>query len=63
MLKKSEVIESFNNLPEDVSADMLIERILLLKRIDRGLEQALKNDTVSHLEVMDELKAWRRKQN
>lgn len=44
MLTKTDVIRSFEGLPENVSAEQLIEKKLFLKRIDKGLEQAKNNE-------------------
>lgn len=59
MLTKTDVIRSFEGLPENVSAEQLIEKILFLKRIDKGLEQAKNNEIISNEEVMEYLKNGR----
>jgi predicted transcriptional regulator len=55
-LKKSQVINSFQDLPEDVTANDLIERILFIQRVERGLKQIERGEIVDHEQVMRELK-------
>lgn len=60
MLKKSEVIEAFKDLPEEVSEDALKERIDFLASIERGLAQALRGEGTPHEQFMREFDEWRR---
>ena len=62
MLTKTQVIESFKDLPETVSADDLIERILFLQRIERGLKRIEEGRTTPHEQVMQEFWQWRKQQ-
>ncbi|KAA9354969.1 hypothetical protein [Larkinella humicola] len=55
-LKKSQVINSFQDLPEDVTANDLIERILFIQRVERGLQQIERGEVVAHEQVMQELR-------
>ena len=54
-LDKSQVIESFKDLPDKVTADDLIERILFLQRIERGLEEIRQGKVTPHEQVMKEI--------
>jgi hypothetical protein len=54
LLDKSEVMESFKNLPEKVSAEDLIERILFVKRLKVGLQELSEGNTTPYEEVMSE---------
>lgn len=53
MLNKSQVIESLKGLPDNVSSEDLIERILFIKLIESRLRETT---VVSHKQVMQELK-------
>ena len=46
MLDKQQVIESIQQLPEQFSIDELIERVIVLEKIERGLMQSQKGETV-----------------
>ena len=59
MLKKSKVIDSFQNLPEEVTADELIERILFIQLIEQRIKSAEQGNVVSTEQVMSELRRLR----
>ncbi len=59
MLKKSQVIDSFRDLPEEVSADDLIERILFIRLIEERIRSAESGNVVSTEQVMHELRKLR----
>ena len=40
MLRKQQVIESIQQLPDQFSVDDLIERVIVLQKIERGLMQS-----------------------
>jgi len=47
MLRKQQVIESIQQLPDQFSVDDLIERVIVLQKIERGLMQSQKGEIVS----------------
>jgi len=53
MLRKEIVIKSINNLPDKFSIDDLLERLIILQKIEIGLEQSEKGQTYSTEEVKD----------
>lgn len=59
LLNKSQVIDSFQNLPEQVSADELIERILFIRLISERMEKAQHNAGTLHDEFMREFSEFR----
>lgn len=58
MLKRSKVIETVNSLPTTFSMEELIERLLILKKIEIGIEQADNGQTLSGKEAKAKLKKW-----
>jgi predicted transcriptional regulator len=62
MLTKTEVINSFQELPEKVTAEQLIERIIFLNKIDIGLKQYANGETFSNDEVLADLQKWRKQE-
>ncbi|MBN8826987.1 MULTISPECIES: hypothetical protein [Spirosoma] len=59
LLDKNQVIESFGNLPDKVSADELIERILFIRLINERLLEAKTTPGTSHEQFMEEFKAFK----
>jgi predicted transcriptional regulator len=61
LLDKSEVIASFKDLPDKVSAADMIERIIFLQKIEDGLQAIERGEVVSHEEVMKKIDLWRKR--
>ncbi|MBC8153816.1 MAG: hypothetical protein H7Z72_12980 [Bacteroidetes bacterium] len=59
ILKKSQVVESFRDLPEEVTADDLIERILFIQLIEQRIKSAESGNIVTTDQVMSELRKLR----
>jgi hypothetical protein len=47
MLNKNKVLRTLENLPETFSIEEIIDQLVLLQKIELGLEQATNNKTVS----------------
>ncbi|MCU0353419.1 MAG: hypothetical protein MUD08_06715 [Cytophagales bacterium] len=60
-LDKSQVIESFKDLPDKVTADDLIERILFLKEIEKSLLQVEEGKVIPHSKVKEQAAKWLKK--
>jgi hypothetical protein len=45
MLTKEKLIDSINKMPDKFSVEELFERILLLEKIERGLDQSIQGNT------------------
>lgn len=61
-MTKTDLIQSFKDMSEEVSAEQLIERILFLKRIEWAIEQVKNWQTIPHEQVMKEAKEWLKEQ-
>ncbi len=60
MLSKAKVLESIKSMPDQFNLDDLVERLIFLQKIETGLEQAEKGKVLSHDEVEEKVKEWRR---
>lgn len=58
MLTKEEVIKSVNELPNEFSFEEILDRLLLLDKIEIGLEQSNASNTVSTDEAKESLSRW-----
>lgn len=57
-LTKEKVIETIKGLPDSFSADDLIERIILLQKIEIGLAQSKSGQVLSTSQARKKLKKW-----
>lgn len=58
MLNKKKVIESIQELPANFSSEEVINRILLLDKIQIGMEQSKSGKTYTLKQVENKLKKW-----
>ena len=58
MLTKEKVISSLKDLPDSFSMDELIDKLMLLQKIETGLEQSKKGEMFSAEEAKEMLKQW-----
>jgi predicted transcriptional regulator len=58
VVTRKALLRSVKELPEQVPVDELIDRILLLSKIERGLAQSAKGEVVSTAEARKRLRKW-----
>jgi predicted transcriptional regulator len=58
MMKKSTVIQTLNELPQKFDLDELLERLMVIEKIDEALEDAKSGKTVSHDKVKKMVAKW-----
>lgn len=57
-MKKSTVIQTLNELPQRFDLDEFLERLLVIEKIDDGLEEAKSGKTLSHEKLKKMLAKW-----
>lgn len=60
MLTKEKVMHTMQELPEEFSIDDLMERLILIEKIERGLQQTKEGKIISHEVLKREVQKWRR---
>jgi len=55
---KQKVLQAVHDLPDDASIEDAIERLVLLAKIDRGIQQADAGHTISHAQVREKMAKW-----
>ncbi len=58
MLVKNKVIETVNTFSDNFSIDELIEKLIVLDRIDVGNNQSIKNEIISEEELDKNIEEW-----
>ncbi|MBN1359620.1 MAG: hypothetical protein JW993_03460 [Sedimentisphaerales bacterium] len=58
MTTKEKAVQAIQGLPDDASIENAMERLLLLAKIDRGLEQADAGQTIPHSQVKERMAKW-----
>jgi hypothetical protein len=53
---KEKVLNALAELPQDVEFDEILERLYFLYKVETGLKQVTRGDTLPHAEVVKNLK-------
>lgn len=59
-MKKTEVIELIETLPDEIDPDDLIYRIYLKKKLDKAERELERGEVLSHEEVLRSIEEWLR---
>jgi hypothetical protein len=59
-MKKATVINALNELPKEFKLDELLERLLVLEKIEAGLKEAKSGKTVAHDRVKKMAAKWQK---
>jgi len=58
MTTKEKMLQTVQELPDDASVEDAMERLLVLAKIERGIEQADKGETIPHEAVKERMAKW-----
>ena len=58
MLSKEKLIQTIRELPDSFSVDDLFERVILLQKIEIGMEQSKSGQVHTTQEAREKLKKW-----
>lgn len=59
-MKKAKIIEAINRLPEDFSIDDLLDEILLIQKIENGINLTINNEVIPDENLYQVLPEWLR---
>lgn len=58
MLVKEKVLEAVQSLPAQFSIDELVEKLIILNKIEVGLQQVVEGKVLTTQEAKEQLKKW-----
>jgi len=58
MLTKEKIIDVINKLPQNFSMDDVLDELMLIQKIEVGLEQSDKREVISDDDLDKELPLW-----
>ena len=58
MTTKDKVLKAVQSLPDNASFEDAMDRLLLLAKIERGIQQADAGNTISHAKMKVKMKRW-----
>jgi predicted transcriptional regulator len=57
-MKRDKVMETVKEFPQEFDLEELIERLVFVEKVEKGLEQIKQGKTVPHEQVKDMIKKW-----
>ena len=57
-MKRDKAIDTVKELPKEFELEDLIERLVVIEKVDQGLAQLKKGKTISHAKVKEISKKW-----
>lgn len=58
MIKKSTLLENLTDLPEEFSIDELVERLIIIQKVDVAQKQSMEGLRFTELEAINMIKKW-----
>ena len=58
MITKTKLKRQIKNLPEEFSIDELVEKLILIEKIENGEKQSLNGETIFEAELESEINKW-----
>jgi len=58
MTTKDKIINGIKKLPDSVSIDDILDQIMLIEKVEKGIDQSIKNQVVSDDELDQRLGKW-----
>ena len=58
MLTKDNVIKTISKFPENFTLDQLVDKLIFMDKVERGLEQSLSDRVFSKEEAKKRLSKW-----
>ena len=60
VMNKTKVLEAVNSLPDEFSLEEIIERLIILEKIEKGMQQVRQGQVVTTAEAKNRLQKWLR---
>ena len=58
MLTKDSVLKTLSELPENFNLDELIDKLIFIDKVEKSLDQSIKNQVVSESQAKKKLANW-----
>jgi hypothetical protein len=57
-MKKETVIDAMTEMPQEFEPDILLEKLIFIEKVEKGLKQIRDGKTETHEEVKEIVKKW-----
>ncbi|MEY4658782.1 MAG: hypothetical protein RJB36_548 [Bacteroidota bacterium] len=60
VMKREKVIEALKELPKEFELDVLLEKLVFVEKVNKGLSQIKKAKTLTHDKVKETVLKWQK---
>ena len=57
-MKREKALKTINELPSEFNLDELIDRLIFIEKVEKGMDQIKEGKTKTHQEVKELTKKW-----
>jgi hypothetical protein len=57
-MNKEKLIATINEMPQDFDMEVLMEKLIFIEKVEKGLEQLDAGNTITHEQVKQRVKEW-----
>ena len=57
-MKKKQVVDMINDFPKEFKLDDLVEKLIFMDKVERGMKQVKEGKTITHDKVVKEIRKW-----
>ncbi len=57
-MNKEKLIATINDLPGDFDLEVLMEKLIFMEKVEKGLQQLESRNTLTHHQVKQRVKEW-----
>jgi len=57
-MNKEKVIASMSDMPNNFDLEVLMEKLIFIEKVEKGLEQLEAGNMITHAEVKQRVKQW-----
>ncbi len=57
-MNKEKLIATISDMPQDVDLEVLMEKLIFIEKIEKGLEQLDAGNTITHEQVKQRVRQW-----
>jgi hypothetical protein len=59
-MNREKVIATISDMPQDFDLEVLMEKLIFIEKIEKGLEQLNAGNTITHAQVKEKIKQWQK---
>lgn len=57
-MNKEKLIDTLKDMPPDFDLEILMEKLIFIEKVEKGLEQLHSGNTITHEDVKHRVKQW-----